>query len=126
MSNEKEIFTYEYSAEQQKEIQEIRKKYESKPSEVSPMDELRKLDRRVQQAGRIPSLLLGTASTLVMGLGMCCTMVWQSEWFIPGLVIGLAGMIGIAFAYPLNNRLVKKRREELSEQILKLTDELMK
>lgn len=126
MSNEKEIFTYEYSAEQQKEVQEIRKKYESKPSEVSPMDELRKLDRRVQQAGRIPSLLLGTASTLVMGLGMCCTMVWQSEWFIPGLVIGLAGMIGIAFAYPLNNRLVKKRREELSEQILKLTDELMK
>lgn len=126
MSNEKEVFTYEYSAEQQKEVQEIRKKYESKPSEVSPMDELRKLDRRVQQAGRIPSLLLGIASTLVMGLGMCCTMVWQSEWFIPGLVIGLAGMIGIAFAYPLNNRLVKKRREELSEQILKLTDELMK
>ena len=89
------------------------------------MDELRKLDQRVQKAGVIPSLILGVAGTLVMGIGMCCTMVWQGVWFVPGIAIGLIGLAGMAAAYPLNNRLIKRRKEQLTPRILKLTEELM-
>ena len=83
MDEKEKIFTYRYSAERQKEVREIREKYERKVPEDSRMDELRKLDQRVQKAGVIPSLILGVAGTLVMGIGMCCTMVWQGVWFVP-------------------------------------------
>lgn len=125
MDEKEKIFTYRYSAERQKEVREIREKYERKVPEDSRMDELRKLDHRVQKAGVIPSLILGVAGTLVMGIGMCCTMVWQGVWFVPGIAIGLIGLAGMAAAYPLNNRLIKRRKEQLTPRILKLTEELM-
>ena len=126
MDEKKEVFTYDYAAKQQKEVREIRQRYEETSPEVSKMDELKKLDESVQKAGLAPSLILGIISTLIMGVGMCCTLVWQGIWFVPGIVIGVMGIIGVALAYPLNSHVVKKRKEQLAPQILKLTDELMK
>lgn len=126
MDEKKEVFTYDYAAKQQKEVREIRQRYEETSPEVSKMDELKKLDESVQKAGLAPSLILGIISTLIMGVGMCCTLVWQGIWFVPGIVIGVMGIIGVALAYPLNSHVVRKRKEQLAPQILKLTDELMK
>ncbi len=126
MNEKKETFSYDYSAKQQSEIKAIREKYENKTVEVSKMEELRKLDKSVWTAGRIPSIILGIIGTLIMGLGMSCTLVWQGIWFIPGIVIGVVGLIGIILAYPLNNWLVNRRKKKLAPQILRLTDELMK
>ena len=43
---------------------------------------------------------------------------------IVGIVIGLIGIVGVAAAYPLYNRITRKERERLAPQILKLTEEL--
>ena len=43
-----------------------------------------------------------------------------------GVAIGLVGMIMVALAYPVYNRVLKKERERIAPQILRLTDELMK
>lgn len=59
------------------------------------------------------------------GNGMCCTILWSNVLFIPGIIIGLIGIAGVALAYPLNNHLTKKERERLAPEILKLTTELM-
>ena len=67
---------------------------------------------------------MGVVSALLMGVGMCCSMVWMGVWFIPGIVIGLIGIAGVAAAYPLYNRITRKERERLAPQILKLTEEL--
>lgn len=122
--NEKETFTYTYSAKQQEEVKKIREKY--LPKEESKMDQLRRLDQSVTMKGTIVSLVVGIIGSLVMGVGMCCTMVWADKWFVPGIIIGLIGIVGIAAAYPLYNYVTKKEREKIAPEIIRLTDELMK
>ena len=124
MEDEKETFTYTYSAKQQEEIQNIRKKY--LPKEEDKMEQLRRLDQSVTKKGTGISILVGVIGCLVMGVGMCCTMVWMEHLFVPGVILGLIGIAILAAAYPLYKRIVKKEREKLAPQILKLTEELSK
>ena len=124
MEEKKETFTYSYSASRQAEIQKIREKYI--PKEESKMVRLRRLDESVTKPGMIAGLSVGIISTLVMGFGMCCTMVWAKTMFIPGIIIGVLGMAGIAVAYPIYSHITKKRREKLAPEILRLADELSK
>lgn len=124
MEEKKETFTYNYSASQQTEIKKIREKYVQK--EESKMDTLRRLDESVTKPGMITALSVGIISTLVMGFGMCCTMVWADSMFIPGIIIGVLGIAGVASAYPIYSHITKKRRKKLAPEIIKLTDELMK
>lgn len=124
MEEKKETFTYNYSASQQAEIRKIREKYI--PKEETKIEQLRRLDESTTKSGMIASLTVGIISTLVMGFGMCCTMVWAESLFVPGIVIGVIGMAGIAAAYPLYLNITKKRREKVAPEIMRLTDELMK
>ena len=121
MEKEKDTFTYTYSAKQQEEIRNIRKKY--LPREEDKMEQLRRLDRDTTRKGTVLSVLVGVIGCLLLGVGMCCTMVCM-KFFIPGVVIGLIGIAAVAAAYPLYTRVTKKERERLAPQILKLTEEL--
>ncbi len=117
-------FNYTYSAKEQEELKRIRQKYA--PPEEDKMEMLRRLDRSVTEKGTVISILLGVMGTLIMGLGMSLAMVWQGVWFIPGILIGLAGIGILAAAYPVYNRVTRKERERIAPEILRLTDELMK
>lgn len=44
------------------------------------------------------SISIGVASALVLGVGMCCTMVW-THLMVLGIVVGLLGIAGCAFAW---------------------------
>lgn len=123
MENKNQTFEYTYSAPQQEEVKKIREKY--MPKEVTKLDQLRSLDESTTKKGLACSLTLGTVSSLLLGIGMCCTMLWSEIWFIPGIVVGLLGIAGIVLAYPLNNHLTKKERQRLAPEILKLSAELM-
>ena len=125
MEEKNEVFSYTYSASQQAEIKGIREKYMPPTEEEDKMERLRRLDRSVTRAGTVASVIVGTISTLVFGFGMCCTMVWDGL-MLPGITIGVAGMIGIASAYPLYTHVTKKQREKVAPEIIKLSDELMK
>ena len=125
MEEKKEVFNYTYSASQQAEIKDIREKYMPPTEEDDKMERLRRLDRSVTKAGTVVSVIVGMISTLVFGFGMCCTMVWEGL-MLPGIIIGVVGMIGIASAYPLYTHVTKKQREKVAPEIIKLSDELMK
>ena len=43
-----------------------------------------------------------------------------------GIPVGLVGMVLVALAYPLYNRVLKKQREKIAPEILRLSDELLK
>jgi hypothetical protein len=43
-----------------------------------------------------------------------------------GVIIGVVGIVLVCVAYPLYNRVLKKEREKIAPEILRLTDELMK
>ena len=122
--NESEVFSYTYSAKEQEEVKQIRKKY--MPKEADKMEQLRRLDRSVTRKGAAVSIVMGIIGALTLGIGMCCAMVWMGQWFIPGIVIGLVGIILVSLAYPLYTHITQKEREKMAPEILRLTDELMK
>lgn len=126
MEEKRETFTYTYSASQQEELKRIREKYAPPAQTEDKMERLRKLDRDVTKPGLIAALIVGIVSTLVMGFGMCCTMVWSDTLFVPGIVIGIIGIVGVCISYPLYTRITKNQRDKLTPEIMRLTDELMK
>lgn len=122
MDQNEETFEYRYSAKQQEEIEAIRRKY--LPKEEDKMEQLRQMDNRVSRKGTIISIIIGVIGCLLLGIGMCCTMEWAGRWFVPGIIIGVIGIVMIALAYPLYERITKKERKKIAPLILKLADEL--
>ena len=43
-----------------------------------------------------------------------------------GIPVGIVGMVLVALAYPVYNRVLKKQRARIAPEILRLTDELLK
>lgn len=119
----KESFSYTYSAKDREEIKRIREKYV--PKEQDKMEQLRRLDRSASKKGTSAALIIGIAGTLLFGTGMCCCMEW-TDLFVPGIIIGVIGIAAISAAYPLYNYVTKKEREKIAPQIIRITDELMK
>ena len=125
MDNNK-TFSYTYSASQQEEIKKIRDKYSTPKQAEDKMEQLRRLDKSVTKPGTIVSLIIGVISALILGIGMCCTMVWGNDLFIIGIIIGVFGMIGVICAYPVYSSITRARREKLAAEIIRLSNELMK
>ena len=117
-------FHYTYSAPEQQEVKKIREKY--LPREESKLDQLRRLDESATKKGMALSLVTGTLSSLVLGIGMCCCMVWGGWLFVPGIVVGIAGIAGVSMAYPMYAKVTQKERDRIAPEILRLTDELLK
>jgi F0F1-type ATP synthase assembly protein I len=125
----KEGFRFTYSAQQQKEVEAIRKKYI--PKEEDKMEQLRKLHAIPTQKAQAASLAVGIIGALIMGTGMSFAMTdigaaLGSLAMVIGIAIGIVGMVLVALAYPLYNRVLKKQREKIAPEILRLTDELLK
>ena len=123
-NNEKDIFRLTYSAEEQEEVKNIRKKYI--PQEEDKLQRLKRLDAEVYNKAITLSLIVGIIGTLVMGIGMCCSMVWADICFVPGIIIGVTGIVLVCLAYPVYNKTLKKEREKIAPEIIRLTDELIK
>ncbi len=126
-NQEKEIFKYNYSAKEQEELKKIREKY--LPKEENKMEQLRKLDSGVAKKGTALSIVIGVIGALILGVGMCCCMVWGEIHvviFIAGIFIGLIGMAIASLAYPVYSIITKKEREKVAPEIMRLTEELMK
>lgn len=123
MKEERETFHYTYLAKQQEEIRNIREKYQ--PREESKLERLRKLDESVTRPGAVVALAVGIVSILILGIGMSMTMVWEEQLFVPGIIIGVIGILGVSAAYPLYSGITKSRRKKLAPEIIRLTEELM-
>lgn len=124
VTNEMQGFEYTYSAKDQQEIDKIRKKY--LPKEENKLETLKKLDRDAEKPGTIISIVVGVIGTLLMGVGMCCTMVWTDTIFVfvLGIIIGIIGMAVLAVAYPLYRAITKRERAKIAEKIIQLSEEL--
>ena len=127
-------FSYTYSAKEQAEIRRIREKYTNKPTAEDKMARLRRLDERVTQKAQAVSLVFGVIGALILGLGMSFLMTdlsnllgaLRSLAYPLGILIGIAGLLLVVLAYPMYHRTVKREREKVAPEILRLTDELMR
>ena len=127
-----EGFNYTYSAKEQEEIKAIRKKYAASEEAEDKMTQLRRLDAGVCSKASAAALVVGIVGALIMGIGMSLVMtdIGAVLGTIPAMVIGIGigvtGIVLVCLAYPIYNRTLKKEREKIAPEILRLTDELMK
>ena len=130
--NNKDSFNYTYSAKEQEEIKKIRNKYVPLIEQEDKMTQLRRLDKGVYSKATTVSLIIGIIGTLVMGTGMSLLMtdIGKTLGDVVSMSIGIgAGVVGIilvSLAYPVYNRTLKKEREKIAPEIIRLTDELIK
>ena len=133
-NQEKNEFSYIYSAKDQAEVKRIRDKYTVSADSEDKMERLRRLDASVTNTAQAVALVLGVLGILILGCGMslCMTNI--------GVVIGLSGNVAMgigitvgviggviaSLAYPIYNAIVKAKRKKLAPEIIRLTDELMK
>lgn len=127
--NNKETFQMTYSADEQEEIQAIRKKYVT--PEEDKMKQLRSLDAKATSTATSLSIAIGVLGTLVLGLGMSLIMsdfgnILGTLALPVGIIAGIIGMIILGYAYPLYTKTLKKERAKIAPEIIRLTDELMK
>jgi len=113
-------FSYTYSAPENQEVLNIRKKYLPE----TKLEELRRLDNLVQTSGLTQSLCAGVGGTMLLGLGMCLAMdvMGNAPWL--GVVLGLLGLAGMVAAFPVHRRSFARAREKYGPRILQLADEL--
>ena len=123
--NQENTFSYNYSARENKEVQEIRKKY--LPEGENKLGELKRLDKRVQESGMLEALVVGVLGFLIFGTGVCLTIgvIGSGIWMvIMGIFLGIIGAAGMIAAYPLYCVVFNKRKAELTPRILELAAQL--
>ena len=105
-NRDKETFSYTYSAKEQTEIQNIRKKYETPPEHEDKMAQLRRLDASVSSKATTVALVIGIVGALIMGLGMSLAMselseilgIHQDVGMLLGIMIGVVGIVPVCLA----------------------------
>lgn len=123
----KNDFEYKYVAPtnaERKEIENIRDSYiADNTKQSSKLDYLRKLDSKVRNIPTIISLVIGVVSILIFGLGL--TMILEWNLMILGIVISVVGIIPMIANYFVFNMTTKKLKNKYSEEILKISGELL-
>ena len=122
-------FEYTYSAGQRQEVEAIRKKY--LPKEEDKMEKLRRLHYSATQKAQAASIAIGVLGVLILGTGMslCMTDLGSALGnfaMVIGILVGFLGLILVALAYPLYNSVLKKERQRIAPEILRLSEELLK
>ena len=126
---ENHSFEYTYSAERQQEIEAIRKKY--LPPEEDKMEQLRRLHSIPTQKAQAASIVIGVLGALILGTGMSLCMtdlgaVLGHMAMVIGILVGILGLVLVALAYPLYNTVLRKERQQIAPEILRLSEELLK
>jgi len=115
-------FTYKYSAAENKEVQEIRKKY--LPQEENKLEELRRLDNMVQNSGVMSSLIVGIAGFLLFGTSACMIAEVIGGGLVLGILLAIPSVAALLAAYPVYRKVAEKTKEKHTPRILQLIGEL--
>lgn len=111
-------------------VQKIRTQYTEK--ENTQLDVLKKLDAKVKKPANVFAYVFGSLSAIIMGSGMSFVMtdigetIGIADAMIPGVVIGIIGMFMAIINYPVYKKFLASRRNKYSNEIISLSDKIMK
>lgn len=116
------VFSYSYSAIESKEVQNIRNKY--LPNEENKLEELRKLDSRVQSSGVVEALTIGITGCLIFGVSMCIGLGAIRGEIILAVILGILGIAAMLPAYFVYRTKQNAAKEKYASRILELAEEI--
>lgn len=111
-------------------VQKIRTQYTEK--EHTRLDALKEMDAKVKRPANVFAGIFGGVSAMVMGSGMSLVMtdigqtLGMTNTMLPGIVIGVVGLLMAVANYPLYKGILSSRRKKYAGKILALSDEIMK
>lgn len=111
-------------------VQKIRTQYTEKTH--TELDDLRALDKKVKRPANVFAYIFGSISALIMGAGMSLIMtdisesIGLAEPMIPGIIIGVVGMLMAIVNYPIYKGILGSRRKKYANKIVDLSDKIMK
>ena len=115
--------------DQQFMAQKIRTQYMEKQS--TELDALRELDAKVKRPANVFAYVFGSISAIIMGAGMSLVMtdigatLGMESTMVPGIVIGIVGMIMALLNYPMYKGILGSRKKKYGTKILELSDKIM-
>lgn len=127
MNDNKENFSFSYSAltdKERKEINAIRNKYAPTSDASKSIETLRALNKRVHSVPIAMAITFGTIGTLIFGLGMAMVLEWSITLY--GILVSATGLIPTALAYPVYKSSLKKMKKKYGKQILELSESILK
>ena len=107
----------------------IREHYTEK--QITDLDTLRELDAKVKRPASAFAYVFGSISAIIMGAGMSLVMtdigatLGMESTMVPGIVIGIVGMIMALLNYPMYKGILGSRKKKYGAEILKLSDKIM-
>ena len=115
--------------DQQYLVEKIRTQYVEK--EHSALDELKELDNKVKRPAKVFGYIFGSIAAIIMGAGMSLVMtdigatVGIGNPMIPGIVIGVVGMLMAIANFPVYKGILGSRRKKYADKIIALSDKIM-
>ena len=110
-------------------VQKIRTQYTEK--QHTELDELKALDAKVKRPANVFAYTYGSASAIVMGVGMSLVMtdigavIGLTSTMVPGIAIGVVGL-GLALTtYPIYKGMLSSRKKKYASEILALSEKIM-
>ena len=110
-------------------VQKIRTQYTEK--EHTELDSLKELDSKVKRPANVFAYVFGSISAIIMGSGMSLVMTEIGESIgvenamIPGIAIGVVGMLMAIINYPMYKSILASRRKKYADEIITLSDKIM-
>lgn len=106
-----------------KTIERIRAGYTEK--EVTKLDKLKELDKKVKRPAHIFAYSFGTVGALTLGTGMSLAMKVIGNSMALGIIVGLVGIALTLATYPIFKAILKRRKNKYAKQIFELSDSLL-
>ena len=110
-------------------VQKIRTQYTEK--QYTELDELKALDRKVKRPANVFGYVYGSVSAIIMGAGMSLVMteigqmLGMTNTMVPGIAIGIVGMILALTTYPIYKKILSSRKKKYAPQIMKLSEKIL-
>lgn len=116
-------------------VEKIRTQY-TEPRHTQ-LDALKELDKKVKRPANIFAYAFGTIGALILGTGMsfCMNVIEPGTYLgitisenmmLPGILIGLIGILMVCINYPIFKAILSARRTKYADEIIALSDKIMK
>ena len=110
--------------------EKIRSQYTQQ--ENTDLDALKALDARVKKPANVFGYVYGSIGAIVMGSGMSLvmtdigTILGMTETLIPGIAVGVVGMVMALTTYPIYKKILNSRKKKYAAKIMELSDRITK